>query len=91
MKKFPGMHSTEQETKTPDVGVLPSSGGQALDKSGIKDQGYLTKKGTPSGLDARFNMLPPGMNIDDQKLCDIREEPMKLYSGGLSFPGDGWT
>jgi hypothetical protein len=72
-----------------DVGVLPSSGGATLDKDGIKDEGYLDKKGTPSGMSAMFNTLPPGSNIDDQKVADIREEPLKMYKGGLSFPDDG--
>lgn len=71
--------------------VLPSSGGKVLDKAGVKDSGYLTKKGTPSGMDAKFNRLPPGMNIEDQEVSDIRSEEMKTWSGGLSFPGDGWT
>lgn len=91
MKLLPGMHSEEQKTVMPDVNVLPSSGGKSLDKSGIKDSGYLDKKGTPSGLDARFNMLPPGMDIEDQKVADIRSQTMITYSGGISYPGDGWT
>jgi len=78
-----------KESSMPDVGTLPSSGGASLDKDGIKDSGYLTKKGTPSGEGAKFNMLPPGTNIDDQKVADIREQPMKNWSGGQSYPGDG--
>ena len=73
----------------PDVSVLPNSGGQSVEKDGIHDQGYLDKKGTPSGMDARFNALPPGSDIDDQKVCDIRAEPMKMWNGGLSYEGDG--
>ena len=42
--KFPGMKEQEQNEPTPDVGVLPKSGGKSLDKSGIKDTGYLEKK-----------------------------------------------
>lgn len=72
--------------KQPDVGTLPSSGGSSLDKDGIQDTGYLDKKGTPSGESARFNMLPPGTNIDDQKVADIREMKMKNYSGGMDYP-----
>ena len=77
--------------KMPDVNVLPSSGGQSLDKTGIKDSGYLTKKGTPSGEEAKFNRLPPGMNIEDQMVSDIRSQEMLTYKGGISYPGDGWT
>jgi hypothetical protein len=70
--------------------VLPSSGGAALEKTGIKDNGYLTKKGTPSGESAKFNKLPPGMDIEDQSVCDIRAMPMKTVVN-LGYPGDGWT
>lgn len=69
---------------------LPASGGQTLDKSGVKASGYLDKKGTASGQSAMFNMLPPGMDIEDQKTADIREMPMKTVVN-LSYPGDGWT
>ena len=89
-KLYPGMHSSEQKEMTPDVNVLPKSGGKTLDKSGINDSGYLTKKGTPSGLNAMFNYLPPGMDITDQKDADIREQRMITYSGGISYHGDGW-
>jgi len=73
-----------------DVNVLPRSGGEVLDKSGINDSGYLVKKGTPFGVNVFFNSLPPGSDITDQEMADIREEPMKTYSGGMSYPGDGW-
>ena len=92
MAKLKGMMGQkEQESGMPDVGTLPSSGGEVLDKAGIKDSGYLDKKGTPSGLTAMFNMLPPGTNIEDQKVADIRPESMIEYKGGISYPGDGWT
>jgi hypothetical protein len=76
--------------KYADVNVLPSSGGEVLDKSGIKDNGYLVKKGTPYGVEVFFNSLPPGTDITDQELADIREMSLKTYSGGISYPGDGW-
>jgi hypothetical protein len=72
-----------------DLGVLPKSGGESLDKSGINDQGYLVKKGIPYGVNAFFNTLPPGSDIEDQENTDIRTEEMKTWTGGLSFPGDG--
>jgi hypothetical protein len=78
-----------KDSSMPDVGTLPRSGGQMVEKDGINDTGYLTKKGTPSGERAMFNKLPPGTNIEDQAVADIREEPLKLYSHGLSYPGDG--
>jgi hypothetical protein len=70
--------------------VLPKSGGACVEKTGVKDSGYLTKKGTPSGESAKFNMLPPGMNIEDQKVADIRAQELLNYKGGISYPGDGW-
>jgi hypothetical protein len=38
-----------------------------------------------------FNSLPPGSDITDQEMADIREEPIKMYTGGLGYSGDGWT
>lgn len=72
-----------------DVNVLPASGGESLDKSGIKDDGYLVKKNLPFGVNAFYNSLPPGMNIVDQEVSDIREMSMKTITG-LGYPGDGW-
>jgi len=90
--KFPGMITKEQEGGMPDVGVLPNSSRMTNDEMvGIKDQGYLTKKGTPSGLKAEFNFLPPGMDIEDQENSDQRSLKQMDYKGGLSYPGDGWT
>jgi hypothetical protein len=89
---FPGMITQEQESKRPDVGVLPSSEKMSGNEMvGIKDQGYLTKKGTPSGLKAEFNYLPPGTDIEDQDNADIRAQRQSDYKGGISYPGDGWT
>ncbi len=68
---------------------LPSSGGEVLDRAGIKDTGYITKKaGIPT--DGKFNVLPPGMNIDDQPNADIRSLPYKEVVN-KSYPGDGWN
>lgn len=73
-----------------DEGTLPNSKGGVLDKAGVQSGGYIDKKGTPSGLTAFFNVLPPGTNIEDQVVADVKRElPMKNYSGGLSYPGDG--
>lgn len=76
--------------KIPDVGVLPDSekmaGGERV---GIKDSGYLTKKGT-TGESVNVLPLPPGMNIEDQPTADINPMELKTYGGGLSYPGDGW-
>lgn len=72
-----------------DLNVLPKSGGDSLEKSGVNDAGYLTKKGTPYGVTALFNTLPPGTDIEDQENTDQRTMSLKNYSGGLSYPGDG--
>jgi hypothetical protein len=77
--------------KYADVNVLPDSGGESLDKSGIKDNGYLVKKGLDHGITANYNSLPPGMDIDDQENIDSRNQALKTWSGGLSYPGDGWS
>ena len=80
----------KEQEGIPDTKVFPNSGGEALDRTGIKDTGYLTKKGTPSGESAEFNYLPPGDVIESQANADIRSQKMITWTGGLSFPGDGW-
>lgn len=60
-------------------------------KVGIDNAGYIVKKGTASGEGAKFNKMPPGMDINDQTGSDIRPMEIKFWSGGDSFPGDGWS
>lgn len=75
-----------------DVDVLPDSSKMTKDeKVGIKDDGYLVKKGLEFGVTAHYNSLPPGMDIEDQETADIRKMELVTYSGGLSYPDDGWT
>jgi hypothetical protein len=75
-----------------DVEVLPDSSELVGDERiGIRNFGYLSKKNTPYGVNAFFNSLPPGMDIEDQEMCDIRQEKMRIYEGGLGYPGDGWV
>ena len=75
-----------------DVNVLPESAMMAGNEMvGVKDNGYLVKKGLEFGVNAFYNSLPPGMDIEDQELTDQREIQMVVYEGGLGFPGDGWT
>lgn len=76
--------------KYADTNVLPSSDGGSLDKAGIHNDGYLVKKGTPHGVTAMFNSLPPGMDIEDQELTDQRTMELKTVTN-LGYPGDGWT
>ena len=69
--------------------------GNVLDKAGLQTTGYIDKKGTPVTMGAQigyiFNRLPPGMNIMNQDVCDIRDEPMKELVSTAGYPGDGWT
>jgi hypothetical protein len=75
-----------------DMDVLPDSsellGNEMV---GIKNSGYLAKKGTPYGVNALLQSLPPGMDIEDQEICDIRKMEMVVYERGLGYPGDGWA
>jgi hypothetical protein len=53
---------------------------------------YIVKKGMAYGEAAKFNVLPPGMDINDQPYRDIRAMPLKQiveqsYSGDGGFPG----
>lgn len=61
------------------------------EKSGFQGDtsAYIVKKGTPYGEAAKFNFLPPGMDISNQENKDIRPMQLKTVTG-TSFPGDGW-
>lgn len=75
-----------------DLEVLPDSSELLGDERvGIRNAGYLAKKNVPFGVNAMFNSLPPGMDIEDQEVCDIRQEELRIYEGGLGYPGDGWV
>ena len=75
-----------------DVGVLADSAELAGNEMvGVRNSGYLSKKGLEFGVNALYNTLPPGMDIEDQEVSDIRKMEMVAYEGGVSFPGDGWV
>lgn len=61
------------------------------EKSGFEadTSAYIVKKGMVYGEAAKLNIMPPGMDISDQPYSDQREMPMKNYTGGTSYPGDG--
>ncbi len=59
------------------------------ENSGFQTDGYIDKKGTPHGEAAKFNFLPPGMDINDQENRDIRDMPLKKLVEE-SYDGDGW-
>ena len=84
-----------------DEGTFPDTMGPVLDRAGLKDTGYHDKKGTPNAQSVTptslsghiFNQLPPGDNIEDQSVADIkRTDSMKVKTVvDMSYPGDGWT
>lgn len=87
-----GQRHEMKRTEVADVDVLPDSGEMLGNEMvGVRNNGYLVKKGLEFGTNAFYNSLPPGMDIEDQELVDIREMDIVTYEGGLSFPGDGWT
>ena len=57
--------------------------------SGFTTTGYLDKRDTPYGEDAKFNYLPPGMDISNQKMAEINAMPLRQLVSE-SYPGDGW-
>ena len=59
------------------------------ERSGFITDGYLDKGNTPYGEDAKFNYLPPGMDIDNQMMAEIHEMPMRTVVD-VSYPDDGW-
>ena len=59
------------------------------EKSGFITDGYLDKNGTPFGEAAKFNFLPPGMDISNQFNAEIHDMPLRILVAE-SYPGDGW-
>jgi len=60
------------------------------EKSGFQTGGYIDKKGTPYGEAAKFNVMPPGMDICNQPVAEFNNMPMRKLTSE-SYPGDGWT
>ena len=81
-----------KSTTVADVDNLPDSSRLVRNEMvGVKQNGYLVKKNLEFGVNAFYNSLPPGMDIEDKEITDIREMRMVTFEGGLGFPGDGWT
>ena len=59
------------------------------ERSGFITDGYLDKGNTPYGEDAKFNYLPPGMDISNQEMAEIHDMPLRKLVAE-SYPGDGW-
>lgn len=87
-----GMRHEMKRSQVADVDVLPDSAEMLGNEMvGVRNNGYLVKKDLEFGVNAFYNTLGPGMDIEDQENADIRSMDMVVYEGGLSFPGDGWT
>ena len=75
-----------------DVDVLPDSAEiRRNEMVGVRNAGYLAKKNLEYGVNAMYNTLPPGMDIEDQENADIRKMELYTYEGGLGYLGDGWV
>lgn len=62
---------------------------ELLDDPGFEADGqWIRKNGTPYGEGAMFNQLPPGMDISDQAYALINNMPLRMYQGGVTYPGD---
>jgi hypothetical protein len=85
-------HDMKGGDRYADTGILADSAHmEGNEMVGIKDSGYLTKKGlVEGGANVMLHSLPPGMNIEDQENADIRKMPMKTITA-MGYPGDGWT
>lgn len=59
------------------------------EKSGFQTDGYLDKGDTPYGENAKLNFMPPGHEIENQKIAKINSMPMRKVVEE-SYPGDGW-
>jgi hypothetical protein len=87
-----GMRHEMKSSDVADVDVIPDSAEMLGNEMvGVRNNGYLVKKGLEFGVNAFYNTLGPGMDIEDQENADIRAMDMVVYEGGISFPGDGWT
>lgn len=59
------------------------------ERSGFITDGYLDKSDTPYGEAAKFNFLPPGMDISNQENIEVNDMPLRKLIAE-SYPGDGW-
>jgi hypothetical protein len=69
-------------------GVNAAIGGLSKTYDDITD-GYHDKGETPYGEAAKFNFLPPGMDISNQENAEIHAMPLRILVAE-SYPGDGW-
>jgi hypothetical protein len=72
-----------------DIEGMESRKSESLDKPGFDASGdCFYKFGIPYGEKAYFNQLPPGPDISDQAYLLENDMPLRLYMGGLTYPGD---
>src|SRR6516165_11235750 len=81
-------HATKSPSDSEADSLFGRSGGMAVEKDGINNTDYITKKGLEFGANAFYNTLPPGMDIEDQENADIRKMSQIDYEGGCIYPGD---
>ena len=78
------------QEKSAPIGGLGGTHNGIGEKSGFITDGYLDKQGTPYGENAKFNQMPPGMDISNQEVAEIHAMPLKRLVSE-SYPGDGWS
>ena len=62
-----------------------------IDEEGVgTDSGYLDKQGTPYGENARFNHMPPGMDISNQDMAEIHQMPIKFLLDPNGYGDSPW-
>lgn len=81
--------SPMQDYDTGGIKGMDSLKSESLDRPGFETSGYITKKGTPYGEGAKFNYLPPGMDITNQEITDQRNLQLKKITD-MGYAGDGW-
>jgi hypothetical protein len=74
---------------SPAIGGIGGTHNDIGELSGFITDGYLDKQGTPYGEAAKFNFLPPGMDISNQENAEIHSMPLKKLVDE-SYPDDGW-
>lgn len=74
---------------TAAIGGVSGTHNDIGEMSGFINDGYMDKNGTPFGEGAKFNFLPPGMDISNQMNAEIHEMPLRTVVD-ISYPGDGW-
>ena len=85
----PGPFAKPAWEVSPQIGGINGTHNDIGELSGFITDGYLDKAGIPYGEGAKFNFLPPGMDIDNQVNAEIHQMPLRKLTAE-SYPGDGW-